>query len=83
MSRGTDFGSRGGFFVSGFRYSGTGHEPEAVFAGLEDVTVVGEPVQPGGGQLGIAEHARPLAEAEAEVDGDGYAGAFVEFAEQV
>jgi hypothetical protein len=37
-------------------------EAPAVVAGLDDVAVVGEPVEHGGGHLGIAEHARPLAE---------------------
>jgi hypothetical protein len=81
MSRGAGCGSSGGFFLSGFGGSGAGSEPEAVVSGLEDVAVVGKPVQQGGGHFGIAEHVGPFA--EAEVGGDDDAGAFVEFAEQV
>ena len=44
------------FFLSGFGGSGAGPEAEAVIAGLEDVAVVGKPIQQGGGHLGIAEH---------------------------
>jgi len=43
--------------------------------------MVGQPVQQYGGHLGVVEH--PGALAEAEVGGDGDAGALVKFAEQV
>ena len=81
MSRDAGFGSSWCFFLSGFGGSGAGPEPEAVVAGFEDVAVVGKPIQQGGGHLGIAEHVRPLAEAEVGRDND--AGALVEFTEQV
>ena len=81
MSRDAGCGSSAGFFLSGFGGSGAGSEPEAVVAGLEDVAVVGKPVEQGGGHLGITEHVGPFT--EAEVGGDDDAGALVEFAEQV
>ena len=56
-------------------------EAEAVVAGLEDVAMMGEPVEQRGCHLGIAEHAGPFAEAEVGRDDD--AGALVEFAEQM
>jgi hypothetical protein len=56
-------------------------EPEAVIAGFEDVTVMGEAIEQRGGHFRIAEHAGPLA--EAQIFGDDDAGAFVEFAQQV
>ena len=43
--------------------------------------MVGEPVEQGCGHLGIAKDGAPLA--EAQVGGDGHAGALVELAEQV
>ena len=81
MSRDAGYGSSSGFFLSGFWGSGAGFEPEAVVPGFEDVAMMGQPVQQGGGHLGIAEHVRPLAEAEVGRDND--AGALVEFTEQV
>ena len=56
-------------------------EAEAVVAGLQNVAVVGEPIEQRGRHLGVAEDRGPLA--EAEVGGDDDAGAFVEPAEQV
>jgi catechol 2,3-dioxygenase-like lactoylglutathione lyase family enzyme len=64
-----------------FGCCGAGPEPEAVVAGLQDVAVVREPVEQGGGHLGIAEHASPFT--EAEVGGDDDAGLLVELGEQV
>ena len=36
----------------------------AVIAGLDDVTVMGQPVEQRGGHLGVAEHAGPFSEGE-------------------
>ncbi len=52
------------FFLSCFVCSSACPEPEAVVAGLEDVAMIGEPVEQRGGHLGIAEHLGPLAKAE-------------------
>src|SRR3546814_10487772 len=69
-------GSRWGFLLSGFGLlSGAVFEPEAVVAGLQDVAVMGEPIEERGRHLGVAEHAGPFA--EAEVGGDDDAGALV------
>jgi len=35
---------------------GAGAEPEAVIAGLQDVAMMGEPVEQSGGHLGVPEH---------------------------
>ena len=56
-------------------------ESEAVVSGLEDVAVVGQAVEQCGRHLGIAEDARPFA--EAQVGGDDDAGALVKLAQQV
>ena len=53
-------------------------EAEAVVAGLQDVAVVGEPVEERGGHLGITEDRRPLT--ETEVGGDDDAGLLVQLA---
>jgi hypothetical protein len=53
----------------------------AFVAGLDDVAVVREAVQQGGGHFRIAEDARPFA--EGEIGGDDDRGAFVETADQV
>jgi hypothetical protein len=45
------------------------------------VATVGEPIEQGGGHLGITEDRRPFT--EAEVGRDDNAGALVEFAEKV
>ena len=75
-------GSSWGFLLSDSGLLGRAvFEPEAVVSGLEDVAVMGEPVEERGGHLGIAEHAGPFA--EAQVRGDDDAGAFVEFAQQM
>ena len=75
-------GSRCGLLLSGFGLLGRAvFEPEAVVAGLQDVAVMGEPIEERGGHLGVAEHAGPFA--EAQVGGDDDAGAFIEFAQQV
>ena len=46
-------------------------EPPAVVAGLDDVAVMGQPVEQRGGHLGVAEHAGPFAEGEIDGDDDG------------
>ena len=56
-------------------------ETPAVVAGLDDVAVVGEPIEQRGGHLRITEHARPFA--EGEVGGDHDRGALVEAADEV
>jgi hypothetical protein len=56
-------------------------EPPAVVAGLDDVTVMGQPVEQRGGHLGVAEHARPFAEGEIGGDDDG--GALIKAADEV
>ena len=61
--------------------SGAVLEPPAVVAGLDDVAVVGEPVEQRRGHLGVAEDAGPFA--EGQVGGDDHRGALVELADQV
>ena len=56
-------------------------ESPTVVSGLDDVAVVGQPVEQRGGHLGIAEHAGPFAEGEIGGDDDG--GALVEPADEV
>jgi hypothetical protein len=53
-------------------------EPEAVIAGLEDVAMVGQSVEEGGGHLGVAEDGGPFAEAQIGCDND--VGPLVELA---
>ena len=50
--------------------SGSVLQPPAVVAGLEDVAVVGEPVEQGRGHLGVAEDGGPFA--EGQVGGDDH-----------
>ena len=56
-------------------------EAIAVVSGLDDMAVMGQPVEQRRGHLRIAEHTRPLGEAEIGRDED--AGALIEFADQV
>ncbi len=56
-------------------------ESEAVVSSLQDVAVMGDPIEECGGHLGITEHSGPLA--EAEVGGDNDANTLVGLAEQV
>ena len=56
-------------------------EAEAVVSGLQDVAVMGEPIEQRRRHLGVAEDGGPFA--EAEVGGDDDAGALVERAQQV
>ena len=57
--------------------------PEAVgvIAGFDDVAVVGDAVEQGGGHLGIAEDLDPLG--EGQIGSDDQAGALVELADEV
>ena len=56
-------------------------EPPAGVAGLDDVAVVGQPVEHGGGHLGVAEHLRPVG--KCQVGGDEQRGVLVQLADQV
>ena len=56
-------------------------EAEAVVSSLQDVAVMGEPIEQRRRHLGIAEDGGPFA--EAEVGGDDDAGALVERAQQM
>ena len=56
-------------------------EAPTVVAGLDDVTVMGQPVEQRGRHLGIAEHTRPFAERKIGGDDDG--GALVEAADEM
>jgi len=56
-------------------------ESPAVVAGLDDVAVMGQPVEQRGGHLGVAEHAGPFSEGEIGGDDDG--GALVEPADDM
>ena len=51
--------------------SGSGLEAPSLIAGLDDVAVVGEPVEERGGHLGVSEDAGPLAEGKVGGDDDG------------
>ena len=48
-------------------------EPPTGVAGLDDVTMVGQPVEHGGGHFGVAEHQRPIG--ECQIGGDKQRGA--------
>ena len=56
-------------------------EAPAVVAGLDDVAVVGQPIEQRGGHLGVAEDGGPFA--EGEIGGDDDRGALVEPADEV
>src|SRR5690554_4215857 len=75
--RRAEFCSGGGGAVG----SGAVLEAPALVAGLDDVAVVGEPVEERGRHLGVAEDARPFA--KGEVGGDDDRGALVEAADQM
>ena len=59
----------------------SGFDPPAIVAGLDDVAVMGEAVQQGGGHLRVPEDLGPLS--EGEVGGDDDRGALVELGDQV
>ena len=61
--------------------SGSVLEAPALVAGLDDVAVVGEPVEESGGHLGIAEDRWPFAEGQVGGDDDGCA--FIKLADQM
>ena len=56
-------------------------EAPAIVASLDDVAVVGQPIEHGGCHFGVAEHLRPIG--EGEIGGDQQRRVFVEFADQV
>ena len=56
-------------------------EAPAGVAGLDDVAVMGQPVEHGGGHLGVAEGLRPIG--EGEIGGDQQRGVLVELADQM
>jgi hypothetical protein len=51
--------------------SGAVFEAPAFVSGLDDVAVVSEAVEHGGGQFGVAEHLRPVGEGELVVISSG------------
>jgi hypothetical protein len=67
----------------GVRGGGSGAvlEAPAFVAGLDDLAVMGQPVEQRGGHLGVAEDAGPFA--EGKVGGDQRRGLLVEPADQV
>ena len=56
-------------------------EAPAFVAGLDDLAVMGQPVEQRRGHLGIAEHAGPFA--EGEIGGDDHGRALVESADEM
>ena len=81
---------RGGYLLAhrGNRAAGTAGarsgavlEAPALVAGLDDLAMMGETVEQGGGHLGVAEDRRPFA--EGEVGGDDDRGSLVEPAHEV
>src|SRR3954453_21477033 len=56
-------------------------EAPAGIAGLDDIAVVGKPVEHGGGHLGVTEDLRPIG--ECQVGGDQQRGVLVELADQM
>src|SRR3546814_11564987 len=69
-SSGFGFGQGSDCFLFGCAVGGGSLEAEAVVSGFEDVAVMSQPVEQGGGHLGITEHAGPFAEAEIGGDDD-------------
>src|SRR5271163_3521328 len=60
MARGAE---RAGIAIGGAA-SGAVFEPPARVAGLDDIAMVRQPVEHGGGHFGVAEHLRPVGEGE-------------------
>ena len=56
-------------------------EAPAVVASLDDVAVVGQPVEHGGCHFGVTEHLWPIG--EGKIGGDQQRGVLIEFADQV
>ena len=71
--------SPGGGLGEGF--SAAVFEAPAGVAGLDDVAVMGQAIEHGGGHLGVAEHLRPIG--EGEVGGNQQRCVFVELADQM
>src|SRR5882672_1871782 len=71
--------SPGGGLGEGF--SAAVFEAPADVAGLDDVAVMGQAIEHGGGHLGVTEHLRPIG--EGEVCGDQQGCVFVELADQM
>src|SRR5579862_8489548 len=70
------------FLLGGFgRLRRAVFEAEAVVSGFENMAAVGETVEQRRRHFRVAEHVRPLSEAQIRRDDD--AGSLVEFAEQV
>ena len=55
-------------------------ETVGIVTGFEDVAVMGETIQEGGGHLGITKDLNPFA--EGQIGGDDEAGPFVKLADQ-
>ena len=60
---------------------GSVFEAPAFVAGLDDIAVVGEPVEQGRGHFGVAKDIRPFA--EGEIGGDDDRSALIEATDQV
>jgi hypothetical protein len=76
------FGQGGSFFLlARCGLGGAVLEAEAIVSSLQDVAVMGEPVEQRRGHLGVAEDGCPFA--EAQIGGDDDAGAFVERAQEM
>ena len=56
-------------------------EAPGVVAGLDDIAVVGQPIEHGGRHLGVAKDLGPIG--EGEIGGDQQRGVFVKLADQV
>ena len=56
-------------------------EAPAIVAGLDDVAVVGQPIEHGGRHFGVAEHLRPIG--EGQIGGDQERRVLIELADQV
>jgi hypothetical protein len=59
----------------------TALEAPAFVAGLDDVAVVGQPIEHGGGHFGVAKDLRPIC--EGEIGGDQQRHVLIELADQV
>ena len=56
-------------------------ESEGIIPGFQDIAVMGNAIEQGGGHFGIAEHRDPFR--ERQVGGDDQGGLFVELADQM
>ena len=73
--------SRGGFGVQRERFLGAVFEAPAFVAGLDDLAVMGQAIEHGGGHFSVAEDLRPIG--EGEVRGYDDRGVFVELADEM